>query len=363
MNDSPRTKTKRFLILSGKGQGTGCALRALYIAEALRRKGHIVHFPKPIPSLPVWADMALSTFYYFAYSLFISSNVAFCVKPYPMSVPALYIQRLKGAKVIFDVDDLDYDYSQGAMRSFHQWLQRPWPRWADGVTYHNPKLKEALIGSFQVDPSRIRQLPQGVDFSIFNTKSLETLELPPGIMEWKSSQKGLVLCFTAHLNVACDLGPALEAFRLLLASHPQARLLVAGGGPDEHKFKALAASLGISNSVYFTGFLSPRQVAACLKLSDAALVYYSDTPVNAHRSSMKLRESLACGVKVIATRVGDSSAWKKGLFLSEPDPKSFAETVGKALKAKKSPREVALLVKKWGWEACVESLEKDWNNP
>ncbi len=307
--------------------------------------------------------MALSTFYYLVYSLFVSSDVAFCVKPYPMSVPALYIQRLKGAKAVFDVDDLDYDYSQGAMRSFHQWLQRPWPRWADGVTYHNPKLKEALIGIFQVDPARIHQLPQGVDFSIFNTTPLDSSELPSGVKEWKSSLKGPVLCFTAHLNVACDLGPALEAFKLLLTSHPQARLLVAGGGPDEKKFQALAASLGISNSVYFTGLLTPRQVAACLKLSDAALVYYADTPVNAHRSSMKLRESMACGIKVIATRVGDALAWKKGLFLSEPDPKSFAKTIGNALKTKKIPQQGALLVKKWGWEACVEPLEKDWNTP
>jgi glycosyltransferase involved in cell wall biosynthesis len=355
------SKPKRFLILSSKGLGTGCALRALYIAEALRRKGYIVHFPKPLPTLPGWIDMALAAPYYFFYSLFITSDLAFCVKPYPMSVPALYIQRLKGAKIAFDVDDLDYDYSQGAMRSFHQWLQRPWPRWADGVTYHNPKLKEALIDSFQVNPVRIRQLPQGVDFSIFNTISLETSELPPGVKEWKSSQKGPILCFTAHLNVACDLGPALAAFQLLLTSLPQARLLVAGGGPDEQKFKTLAASLGISNSVLFTGLLSPRQVAACLKLSDAALVYYADTPVNAHRSSMKLRESLACGIKVVATRVGDALAWKKGLFLSDPDPQSFSEAIQKAIKTKKSPREGALLVKKWGWEACVEPLEKDWN--
>lgn len=100
-------------------------------------------------------------------------------------------------------------------------------------------------------------------------------------------------------------------------------------------------------------------MAACLKLSDAVLVYYSDNPANQHRSSMKLRESLACGLKVVATRVGEAASWKKGLFLSPATPPGFARAVLGALKAKKTPRQGALLVKKWGWENCVNALEED----
>jgi len=352
-------KPKKYLILSSKGWGTGCALRAFYIAEALRRKGHRVNFPSPIPSLPGWIDMGLSTFYYFLYSLFVWSDVAFCVKPYPMAVPALWVQRLKGARVVFDVDDVDYAYSHGLFMKFHRWLQKPWPNWADLVTYHNPLLKEHLTKDFLVPSTKIRRLPQGVDETIFNTLPLNSLDLPPGVEYWKGKAKGPVLCFTAHLNVACDLGPALEAFRILLQLSPSARLLVAGGGPDEDKFMDQARELGINDSVYFTGYLSPQEVAACLKLSDAVLVYYSDNPANRHRSSMKLRESLACGLKVVATKVGEAASWKKGLFLSPADPESFAKTIREALKAKKPPQQGALLVKKWGWQNCVTALEED----
>ena len=63
---APRhAKRLKLLILSAKGGGTGCALRAFYIAEAFRKRGHKVTFIKPIPSLPLWFDMALSAFYYF----------------------------------------------------------------------------------------------------------------------------------------------------------------------------------------------------------------------------------------------------------------------------------------------------------
>ena len=95
-----------------------------------------------------------------------------------------------------------------------------------------------------------------------------------------------------------------------------------------------------------------------LEQADAALVYYRDTPVNRHRASMKLREALASGPRVVATAVGEAVQFKKALFLSKPDPKSFAKAVLTALKAKKSPQAGALLVKKWDWVNCVEMLEK-----
>ncbi len=359
---NPTNLSRRsYLVLSSKGSGTGCALRAFYIAEALRRKGHTVHFPKPLPTLPGWIDMAFASFYYFLYSLFVRSDLALCIKPYPMAVPALWVQRLKGAKVIFDVDDVDYAYSHGLFLKFHQWLQRPWPNWADRVTYHNPKLKETLRDFFKVPNSKMLQLSQGVDTTIFNTDALQKNELPLGVNSWDQTRKGPLLGFTAHLNVACDLGPALEAFRFVLKSSPNARLLVAGGGPDEGKFKAQAQALGLSDSILFTGLIKPSQVAACLKLSDVVLVYYADNPANQHRSSMKLRESLACGRKVVATQVGEAASWKKALFLSKADPLSFSKAIWGALKAKKNPPQAALLVKKWGWDTCVRPLEKDWN--
>src|SRR6185369_14283743 len=126
----PPTTPLRFLILSAKGWGTGSALRAFYIAEALRKRGHVVKFVKPLPTLPFWLDMALSKAYTLFHSFFFRSDAALAVKPYPMMVPALWVQRMKGAKIIFDVDDLDYAYSHGLFRAFHKWLQRGWPQWA-----------------------------------------------------------------------------------------------------------------------------------------------------------------------------------------------------------------------------------------
>ena len=352
-------KPLKILVLSSKGGGTGCALRARYIAEAFRKRGHQVEFVRPIPSLPLWFDMVLSKPYYLLKTLGKRYDVAMAIKPYPTVIPALWVQRAKGAKVVIDVDDLDYDYSHGTFRKFHKWLQKPWPRWADLVTYHTPHLVDPLLHVFKVPDFKLVQLAQGVDTELFSPQPVRKENLP-GIASalLKDPKAGPLLVFTAHLNVACDLEPVLKSFQILLKTSPGANLLVAGGGPDEGRFKRLALEMGIAPSVHFTGYLSPRQVAACLKIADAALVYYSDNPVNRHRASMKLREAVASGCRVVATQVGEIGQWKSALFLSQPDPVHFSQAVLKALKSKKSPRAGALLVKKWDWTNCVEELEK-----
>ncbi len=357
-------KSLKFFILSAKGWGTGSALRAYYIAEALKKRGHQVTFIKPLPTLPLWLDMALSLPYYFIRSLSVRSDVAFVVKPYPMVIPALWWQRFLGAKVVMDVDDLDFAYSHGNFRRFHEHLQQPWPQWADLVTYHNPKLKEYLLDFFQVPAKKIVQLPQGVDTSLFKPKPLEPLNLPVIAKTLAADKKKRpLLTFTAHLNVACDLEPVLHSFQAILKSLPNAQLLVAGGGPDEGRFKLTARELEIAPSVHFTGMLTPAQVAACFQISDAALVYYNATSANEHRASMKLREALASGCRVVATHVGEIGQWKKAVTLSEPDPIHFAQAVLKSLRTKKNPQPGALLVKKWDWTTCVEALEKELLKP
>jgi len=176
---------------------------------------------------------------------------------------------------------------------------------------------------------------------------------------YKASPKKPILVFTAHLNVACDLEPALYAFKEVLHQVPQAQLLVAGGGSAEGRFKKITQELGIQPSVHFTGLITISQVAACLKISDLTLVYYADVPVNHHRASMKLREALACGRPVIATKVGESIHLKDSVILSDPNPAAFSKAIVKTLKSKKTVSPSPALLKKWDWKDCVKDLEKE----
>jgi glycosyltransferase involved in cell wall biosynthesis len=353
------SKPLKFFILSAKGWNTGSALRTYYIAKALQKRGHQVSFIKPLPTLPFWIDMALSSFYYFFHSLRHRSDVALAVKPYPMVIPALWWQRVRGAKIVIDVDDLDFAYSHGKFRKTHESLQKPWPKWADVVTHHNDNLREHLLGTFEVPKEKIVQVPQGVDTELFSPGKADLASLPHTAKAlYADKKKRPILTFTAHLNVACDLEPALFAHQALLKEVPTAQLLIAGGGPDEGRFKRIAEELGIAGSTHFTGMLTARQVAACLKISDAILVYYNELMVNEHRASMKLREAVACGGKIVATDVGEIRQWRGHVTLSKADPIRFAKAVAKALKSSKCAKPSAAQVRGWDWTSCVAELER-----
>jgi len=343
----------RILILSAKGGGTGSALRALYVADALRQRGHEVVCPPLIPTLPLWLDMALAPFWYLPFALFRPYDAVWCVKPYPSLAPACWVQRLWGAKVVFDVDDLDWAYSHGAFRKVHRLFQTPWPKWGDFATYHNVKLREVLLKEFGLEAGRLVRVPQGVDPDLFHPKSKgDTAPSQP--IAWDPKRRPH-LVFTAHLNVACDLGELLISFKSILKRHPKATLMVAGGGSDQRLFEERARSLGLSDHVVFTGMLRPSQVADYLRSSDAVLVYYRDNEANRHRASLKAREALSCGCRVVATKVGDVSEWGAWATLSKPNPEAFAAATSQALRARRKTRPIP---KSWTWVECVSALEK-----
>jgi glycosyltransferase involved in cell wall biosynthesis len=377
----------RILILSSKGPGTGCILRARGIAGALRALGHRVTLVPAFPTMPLWLDMALDAPWYLLAGLFAKADLVLGVKPYPTLVPALAWQRwVHRARIVLDVDDLDYAYSGGAFGRIHQAVQTPWPRRADLVTYHNPSLRAPLAQVFRVDPSRMVQLPQGVDTVLFRKFEPRAEDLPRAARRFlperpsplpdrlpasdrkaktvrTGPQRGPLLTYTAHLNGACGLKEVLESFALVRKGRPGAHLLVAGGGPHEYLFREQAGRLGVADAVTFTGMIAPREVAACLNLADLALVYYGPGPASDHRSSMKLREALACRARVAATDVGETRLFARHVHLARPDPASFAKAVLDALKGRPKPALPPGALAALNWSSCIQPLLKRTGRP
>lgn len=355
------------LLISSKGRGTGCILRARGIAKALRQEGHRVTLLPPFPTLPFWFDMALDMPWYFLAGLFVKADLVMGFKPYPTLVPALAWQKwIHGAKVAIDVDDLDYAYSGGLFSRLHRALQVPWPRRADLVTYHNPNLRGPLIDVFSVEPSRLVPLGQGIDPGTFRPFKPSPSDLPPPVRPLVPQDptspsrvpRGALLVHAAHLNGACGLSEILESMSEILQKRPDARLLVVGGGPDERRFRALARCQGLADRVIFTGQVTPREVAACLNVADLTLVYYGPGPSSEHRSSMKLREALACRARIVATAVGETPRFARHVHLSDPNPTAFAQAVLAALKSRPKPALPSRALAALNWSSCIGPLSQ-----
>lgn len=108
-----------------------------------------------------------------------------------------------------------------------------------------------------------------------------------------------------HLVVARNLEPiydnetALRAFAIVLRSHPQARLSIAGSGPEASRLRQLAAELGVAARVSFTGRLDRDEMARLYREADVAL-----NPSLADNMPNSLLEAMACGLPVVSTNVG-----------------------------------------------------------
>ena len=91
----------------------------------------------------------------------------------------------------------------------------------------------------------------------------------------------------------------IQAFARLSGGDAQARLVVAGAGPCQVALRRLAESLGIAQSVEFTGSLSPEQVRDRMWRSNALVL-----PSSYETFGVVLIEALATGLPVVATRCG-----------------------------------------------------------
>lgn len=108
-----------------------------------------------------------------------------------------------------------------------------------------------------------------------------------------------LLVVARNLEPLYDNATALRAFALVRAQQPDARMTVAGSGPQEAELKALAAELGVAEAVSFCGRIDREQMAELLRSGHVAL-----NPSLADNMPNSVLEALACGVPVVSTEVG-----------------------------------------------------------
>ncbi|MNK22597.1 Glycogen synthase [compost metagenome] len=88
----------------------------------------------------------------------------------------------------------------------------------------------------------------------------------------------------------------LEAFSKVLVSYPDARLRLAGGGPDEQRVKQYSKELKIDQQVDFLGLLPRVEIVKEMQQMDAFVL-----SSNVETFGVVLIEALSCGKPVVAT--------------------------------------------------------------
>ena len=130
-------------------------------------------------------------------------------------------------------------------------------------------------------------------------------EIIPNIIDLERFHPAPAPPVTPHVVVArqleplYDIGSALRAMALVLQRHPQARMTVAGSGPERGRLGDLVQTLGIGERVRFAGQLTNDAMAALYRSASISL-----NTALADNMPNSVLEALASGVPVVSTNVG-----------------------------------------------------------
>jgi glycosyltransferase involved in cell wall biosynthesis len=165
------------------------------------------------------------------------------------------------------------------------------------------------------------------------------------------------LVSVGHLVARKRHADVLRALWLLRETHPRARYVVVGDGPERERLERLAATLGIADRVEFRGAL-PHAEAVAAAQSAALFVL----PSVDEAFGVAYVEALAGGVPAIGCRhepgPEDLHAITDGMLLvAAGDPEGLAQTIGALLADERERRRLgtgarAAVARELTWEAC-----------
>ena len=147
-------------------------------------------------------------------------------------------------------------------------------------------------------------VPSGFLREVFAKRGVETVEVP-NIVDLAAFHPAESLPAEPHILVTRNLEPiydiatAIRAFALVLERAPKARMTIAGSGPQRAELERLAAELGVSERVRFTGRLDNRELPALYRTASVAL-----NPSLADNMPISLLEAMASGVPIVSTNAG-----------------------------------------------------------
>ncbi|MBI1388174.1 MAG: glycosyltransferase [bacterium] len=311
-------------------------IRILELARRLQRRGceiALVHMPRketpahpPLRELeegdpPVYAlrprqQHAASNFALLR-SLAAGADVIHLQKCFPAAtLPVLWTSRLLNKPLHYDWDDDETAISalveRRALARFHlASYESMTHRFADSITCASGALQaRALAAGF--DEARLRRLPVGADLERFHPRHRDREIL----REFGLDPARPTVLYVGQLEGAAHAHRLVEAAPLVLASAPDAQLLLAGGGEQLDDLRRAAAELPARASIRVGGYVASQRVPTLVGAADVCVACFDDVRAARAKSPLKIAEYLAAGKAIVASRVGDAPWMIEGCGLA-----------------------------------------------
>ena len=199
----------------------------------------------------------------------------------------------------------------------------------DAVITVGQQLADA-VAALGIARSKIHVVYQGVDDTLFSPGSRLDARRRLGVPE-----TGKFLVSVGSLVPVKGIDVLLDAMSRVAAEQPDARLFLVGDGSGRRDLEGLAAKLGLERVVRFVGRVDQTALPDWYRAADlSVLASRSEGVPNV------LRESLACRIPFVATRVGGVSEIAAGTgcrLVPAEDPTALSEAIVASLSEPRQP--------------------------
>ena len=212
----------------------------------------------------------------------------------------------------------------------------PPTRMLEKLVFNNVDLNIALtpllrnyIEAHGVPEIKTRLLPSGVDATLFSPGSKNS-EL---LARWGIGVDEPVILFMGTVYRFSGLERVIRDWRVVLAQHAGAKLLIVGNGEDQNRLTALAAESGVASNVIFTGMQPYSLLPDFIRSSDICINPFELNRITERILPTKLFQYLACGKPVVATRLPGTLPFLRGeedgVLYAEQE--AIAEVIGRLI--------------------------------
>jgi len=223
------------------------------------------------------------------------------------ALPSLWVGRRTGVPVVYEMraswEDAAVDHGTTTEGSPRYRLSRALEsfalRRADQIT----TICEGLrldIASRGIPESGVTVIPNAVDVAAFRFGAAPDAQLRRALGLEGATVLGFAGSFYAYEGIAL----LIEAARRMLPRHPDLRVLLVGGGPQEDNLKAQVAQAGMGDRVVFTGRVPQADVQRYYDLIDVLAYPRLSMRLTELVTPLKPLEAMAQGRMFVASDVG-----------------------------------------------------------
>jgi glycosyltransferase involved in cell wall biosynthesis len=185
-----------------------------------------------------------------------------------------------------------------------------------------PEAREVLVAE-NVPASKIRVIPFGIDLDRFRPGSAD----PEWMKRFEVHDDDFVVLYVGRLVWEKGIYELVTACSRL--SPKRLRVLIVGSGPEETALKSYARTAGVDKVVTFHSAIRYSEIQNAYRVASVTVLPSIPTRGVREQFGLKLIESRACGVPVIATRCGSMPGviGDAGLLADPADAASLFEAL------------------------------------